>query len=297
MRARGIRSGFYNCPGRGKVRHRPRLTRAGIQEPALRSSRAGRHRAFGDPAVLGARHRTGDADRPGDLSTDHDWYSSCYQGQPRTSCKLGDGGAVGLLSLCYCSDRAEASHHLNRLVRLARGRFGVVVHGRLGPIEQEAQTIITGADTVLLTCEAREELAEAVARWRGVARRLGLIVTCEAEARLGAELGVDLLVAKGNEAGGQVGEETTFVLLQRLLSRLELPVYAWGGIGRCTAAACRVAGAAGVVLDWQLALTRESAVVAGFRRRLALMDGSETIALRGRQQPIAAHSIEQHRMA
>ncbi len=190
-------------------------------------------------------------------------------------------GAVGLLNLCYCSDRAEASRHLNRLVRLARGRFGAVLHGRLGPIEQEALDLLPAADTVLLTCEAREELAEAVARWRGVARRLGLIVTSEAEARLGADLGVDLLVAKGNEAGGQVGEETTFVLLQRLLSRLELPVYAWGGIGRYTAAACRVAGAAGVVLDWQLALTRESAVAGAFRRRLALMDGSETVALRG----------------
>jgi acyl transferase domain-containing protein/NAD(P)H-dependent flavin oxidoreductase YrpB (nitropropane dioxygenase family)/NAD(P)-dependent dehydrogenase (short-subunit alcohol dehydrogenase family) len=190
-------------------------------------------------------------------------------------------GAVGLLNLCYSADRAVASAQLNRLVRLARGRYGAVLHGRLGPVEQEALTSLTDADTVLLTCTAREQLAEAVIRWRGVARRLGLIVTSEAEARLGAELGVDLLVAKGNEGGGQIGEETTFVLLQRLLARLDLPIYAWGGVGRNTAAACRVAGAEGVVLDWQLALMRESALAAGFRRRLALMDGSETVALRG----------------
>ncbi len=190
-------------------------------------------------------------------------------------------GAVGLLNLCHFSNRTEASVQLNRLVRLARGRYGAVLHGRLGPVEQEALEILTGADTILLTCAATDHLAEAVTRWRGVARRLGLIVTSETEARLGVELGVDLLVAKGNETGGQVGEETTFVLLQRLLSRLELPVYAWGGVGRSTAAACRAAGATGVVLDWQLALMRESAVATAFRRRLALMDGSETVAVRG----------------
>ncbi len=105
---------------------------------------------------------------------------------------------------------------------------------------------------------------------------MGLIVTSEPEARRAAELGFDFVVAKGHEAGGRVGEETTFVLLQRLVPLLGLPVYAWGGVGPATVAGCRVGGAAGAVLDWQLALARESSLPPALRRAVAAMDGSET---------------------
>ncbi len=79
-----------------------------------------------------------------------------------------------------------------------------------------------------------------------------------------------------------VGEETTFILLQRLLrSDLRKPIFAWGGIGLNTAAACRMAGAAGVVLDWQLALMRESSLPMSMRHRIHRMDGSETSVVQG----------------
>jgi len=76
-----------------------------------------------------------------------------------------------------------------------------------------------------------------------------------------------------------VGEETTFILLQRFLTRLSLPIWAQGGIGLRTAAACYAAGAAGVVLDSQLYLTRESPLPESVRSRIAAMDGSETVCL------------------
>jgi acyl transferase domain-containing protein/NAD(P)H-dependent flavin oxidoreductase YrpB (nitropropane dioxygenase family)/NAD(P)-dependent dehydrogenase (short-subunit alcohol dehydrogenase family) len=90
---------------------------------------------------------------------------------------------------------------------------------------------------------------------------------------------VDGLIAKGNEAGGWVGEETTFILLQQLLNRVSVPVWAHGGIGLHTSAACYVAGAAGVVLDSQLALTRESSLPKPIKDIIARMDGSETTCL------------------
>ena len=53
---------------------------------------------------------------------------------------------------------------------------------------------------------------------------------------------------------------STFVLLQRLLAGdgPGVPVWACGGIGPHTAAAAVAGGAAGVVLDVQLALLEES---------------------------------------
>ncbi|HWD08197.1 MAG TPA: beta-ketoacyl synthase N-terminal-like domain-containing protein, partial [Actinomycetota bacterium] len=84
---------------------------------------------------------------------------------------------------------------------------------------------------------------------------------------------------------GRVGELSTFLLLQRLASDpgLSVPVWAAGGIGLHTAAAAIAGGAAGVVLDAQLALTAEgcAALPAATIAALSAMDGSETAVVAG----------------
>ncbi|GAA2414381.1 hypothetical protein GCM10010191_25420 [Actinomadura vinacea] len=91
------------------------------------------------------------------------------------------------------------------------------------------------------------------------------------------------LIARGREGGGRVGELSTFVLLQRLLgdSRLGVPVWASGGIGPHTAAAAVAGGAAGVVLDAQLALVREMDLPGDVAAALSAMDGSQTRIVAG----------------
>ncbi|HTJ24634.1 MAG TPA: SDR family NAD(P)-dependent oxidoreductase [Candidatus Limnocylindria bacterium] len=86
------------------------------------------------------------------------------------------------------------------------------------------------------------------------------------------------LIARGSEGGGHVGELTTFVLLQHLLAdpQIDVPVWAAGGIGRHSAAAAIAGGAAGVVLDAQLALVREAALPKEIATAIGAMDGSET---------------------
>ena len=63
-------------------------------------------------------------------------------------------------------------------------------------------------------------------------------VTSLDEARAAIAAGAAGLIAKGAEAGGRVGEETAFVLVQQLLAAVAVPVWAQGGIGVHTAAAC-----------------------------------------------------------
>ena len=111
-------------------------------------------------------------------------------------------------------------------------------------------------------------------------QRLGLQVLVEAvsvdEALAAEQAGADGIVAKGSEAAGRIGDETSFLLLQRLAGRLQKPFYAQGGVGLHTAAACRIAGASGAVLDWQLSLVEESRLPAPLRLLLSRLDGSET---------------------
>ena len=84
---------------------------------------------------------------------------------------------------------------------------------------------------------------------------------------------------KGHEAGGVVGEESSFVLLQRVLECTGLPVHVRGGIGPHNAAACQVGGAAGAVLDSALLLLAESPLAETLQPWLRGLDGTETVLL------------------
>ncbi len=117
---------------------------------------------------------------------------------------------------------------------------------------------------------------------RAYASRMTLCqVRSQEEADRAAAEGAGGLIAKGWEAGGQVGEETAFVLCQRLVARSPLPVWVQGGFGGLGAAACIAGGAAGVVFDDALALVREASTPGPLREALASMDGSETTVVDG----------------
>ena len=112
-------------------------------------------------------------------------------------------------------------------------------------------------------------------------RRVIVQVTSEAEAREAIRNGAYGLIAKGCESGGKVGDESTFILLQRLVREFNVPIWAQGGIGLHTAAAAVAGGAAGVVIDNQLALVRESTLPDVAKDSISKMDGSETTLVGG----------------
>jgi acyl transferase domain-containing protein/NAD(P)H-dependent flavin oxidoreductase YrpB (nitropropane dioxygenase family) len=108
-------------------------------------------------------------------------------------------------------------------------------------------------------------------------------VTSIADARRAIAAGASGLVLKGSESGGPVGEETSFVLLQHAFAGLKSPppIFVQGGAGLHTSAACIAGGAAGVVLDAQLALVRESTLPEAVKAAVRAMDGSETVVVHG----------------
>ena len=135
-----------------------------------------------------------------------------------------------------------------------------------------------GLRTVLLPV-ASDRFGRMTELVRGAQLGTFAVATSAAEALAAQEAGADAVIAKGHEAGGWIGEEGTFILLQRLIGTLRIPVWAHGGIGVHTAAAAYASGAVGAVLDAQLLLTRESPVSDRVRSIVATMDGSETTVL------------------
>ncbi|MEV1066405.1 SDR family oxidoreductase [Streptomyces sp. NPDC050263] len=194
---------------------------------------------------------------------------------------IGRAGGSGVLDLGSGDRRTREA--LSRLRRASPGAFGVRVgaHCRLAPADLEPYA----PHTVVLTTAAAASaaatpwpIAELAARYRVLVE-----VTDLAGARDAIGAGAHGLIARGAESGGRVGDLNTFVLLQQLLAAPEVsvPVWACGGIGPRTTAAAVAGGAAGVVLDSQLALLAESALPESAAAALRTLDGSETVVLAG----------------
>ncbi|MFG2941998.1 SDR family NAD(P)-dependent oxidoreductase [Streptomyces sp. NPDC048282] len=196
-------------------------------------------------------------------------------GQPdaRLATAACAAGGLGVLDLGSGDRRTREA--LTRLKRAAPGPYGVRVAAgcALTPAD-----LGPAPDTVVLTADAPWDIAQLASHARVLVEVTDLDAAREAVAA-----GAHGLIARGAESGGRVGELSTFVLLQQLLDAPEwdAPVWACGGIGPRTAAAAVAGGAAGVVLDSQLALLAESRLPEATAAALRTLDGSETVVLAG----------------
>jgi acyl transferase domain-containing protein/NAD(P)H-dependent flavin oxidoreductase YrpB (nitropropane dioxygenase family)/NAD(P)-dependent dehydrogenase (short-subunit alcohol dehydrogenase family) len=187
---------------------------------------------------------------------------------------------LGVLDLEYTTDKTLAVDTLQKLCRYAKGQVGIKLNSADSKFFNEVMSEVPGGLTaVILTFSEVQKLRRQVQVLHDQKRMVLLEATSKEQAEVGESLGVDGIIAKGHEAGGRIGEETTFILLQHLLKHVSLPVFAHGGVGVHTAAACYAVGAAGVVLDWQLALVKESPLPEAVKARIAYTDGSETVCL------------------
>ncbi|MEV5281430.1 SDR family NAD(P)-dependent oxidoreductase [Streptomyces sp. NPDC051993] len=197
---------------------------------------------------------------------------------PRPVAAVCRAGGLGVLDLGAGDRRAREA--LGRVRRWTAGAFAVRVGPScaLTPEEVAEECGGTLPRVVLLAADADWKARQLTSECRVLVE-----VGDREEARRAAADGAYGLVARGSECGGRSGDLSTFVLLQALLAdrACDLPVWACGGIGPRTAAAAVVGGAAGVVLDTQLALLAESGIADEAAAALRTMDGSETSVVDG----------------
>ncbi|MEY9931614.1 acyl transferase domain-containing protein/NAD(P)H-dependent flavin oxidoreductase YrpB (nitropropane dioxygenase family)/acyl carrier protein [Catenulispora sp. GP43] len=196
----------------------------------------------------------------------------------RLAAAVGRGGGVGVVDLG--SGGRAAREALASAAEWCPEGFGVRCAPGCGLASAELAEFGRGRIAlVVLAAGAPWDAGELAA----AGYRVLVEVTSVAEARAAAAAGAHGLVARGAESGGRVGELSTFVLVQALLTQpgMDLPVWAAGGIGEHTAAAAVIGGAAGVVLDVQLALMPEAELPERVCAVLRVMDGSETVLVDG----------------
>ncbi|MEV7096215.1 SDR family NAD(P)-dependent oxidoreductase [Amycolatopsis sp. NPDC051045] len=179
------------------------------------------------------------------------------------------GGGLGVLDLT--TGDSAAAEELALLAEWGIPAFGVrLARPADADLPEAATTVVLTEDA---PCTARD--------FPG--RRVLAEVTSRAAAGRAVAAGAHGLIARGHECGGPTGELSTFVLLQALLAddALDVPVWAAGGIGPHTAAAAVAGGAAGVVVDTQLALLPEAELPSALTTAVTGLDGSETAVVDG----------------
>ena len=208
-------------------------------------------------------------------------FSPCGHPDPGLAIAACRFGAVGVLDVGSSMDDSSRDRALATLAVHAHNPFGLALSGTkagslgfLGTwVDRGLQWLIVDPQTA-----AREQGDLEGLRNAGV-RVLIELVGMRAESDPYTFPNADGFVLKGHESGGWVGEETAFILLQWALKRGLGPLYVRGGIGLHTAAACAVAGAAGIVLDHQLLLLRESPLRETLSPLLAGCVGTEFVLL------------------
>ncbi|MDQ2682843.1 MAG: nitronate monooxygenase family protein [Chloroflexota bacterium] len=115
------------------------------------------------------------------------------------------------------------------------------------------------------------------AKWAGA--KTMLQVTTVAQAELGAERGVDVIVAQGGEAGGFGGSIGTMVLVPQVAQAVApIPVVAAGGVfdGRGLAAALAL-GAAGANIGTRFIATEEAPASEEWKRAILAARSEDTV--------------------
>ena len=201
--------------------------------------------------------------------------------EPALAIAASRAGCIGILDAGRAPDWKLVVGSLECLARHARNPFGIAltdVAERNG-CHVIAPFVPQGLGWLILDPDSARAWAAPLAPLRVAGLKL-LIELIGADASVPSSCPhPDGWIVKGHEAGGWVGEETTLILIQWALAQGLVPVYARGGIGIHTAAACVVAGASGLVLDSQLLLLRESPLRMRLAGLLHGMVGTETALL------------------
>ena len=196
---------------------------------------------------------------------------------PAIAVAAARAGGIGLIDCEFCSDHDLVARELARALDATDGPLGLRIlpeqaDEAVALMQQAAPrslTIVLIHGDIQRTCQSLVQLRSAGAEqvWLEVTHAEQLN-TCTSEP--------DGYVLKGHEAPGFVGDDTAYILLQKALKQTSKPLFVRGGVGLNTAAACRLAGAAGIVLDDQCLLLRESPLDADRQAALARLNGGET---------------------
>jgi len=203
----------------------------------------------------------------------------CYRNSALAIATCRAGG-IGVVNGELESDGQKLARELDEVSRKVKSAYGI----KLDAIDEALERALCsharkGLRWVIFDCALIPSIRELVSALRAEGVRVLAEVTAPDWPEEPLDELLDGLWIKGNEAGGFVGEEASFILIQKWLKRTRLPLYVRGGITPHSAAACAAIGIAGGVLDSQLLLFDDVGLNETLNPLLKNLSGSETVAV------------------
>ena len=185
--------------------------------------------------------------------------------------------AGGLGSIGAWGRSVEALGEGIRQIREETDRPFAVNH--LPPDLDEESFALTLAAGVPVISFATGDPGDLVARAHDVGSLVTVQVTTVEHAEQAAELGVDVIIAQGGEAGGYGGEIATTVLVPQVVGRVDpVPVVAAGGfVDGGGLVAALAFGACGISVGTRFLATTESPIHAEYQRRLTTAGATDAV--------------------
>jgi len=196
---------------------------------------------------------------------------------PGIAVAVARSGGIGLLDLEFCRDGGQALANFRRLLDATEARVGLrLTAGSTELAGRMLALLAEGRAITLIFAGNTEAQAHSYFSLRPSTAHQILAEITDAAVPATLDYPHHGIVAKGHESGGWVGVDTSYILLQKLAGKIAQPIYVQGGIGIHSAAACRILGVAGVVVDEQMLLLAESPLPEAQQNELARLNGSET---------------------
>ncbi len=210
-------------------------------------------------------------------------YSPGELSSPRPAIAAARAGGIGVLDATRCTPDELPSLEANLGKLIAHAPAESIIGLRLGVAQLRRFKPLLAALAPRAHVLVLQGRPVAVSALDSAGRKRTLLAEVDSVAAAvawqAAAPGIDGFVANGGEAAGWSSGSGGFVLVQTLLAANVGPVYLRGGIGEHGAAACRVAGCAGVVLDDQVLLMPELDLPPDWRAHLERAEAHDALLL------------------
>ncbi|KKM25253.1 hypothetical protein LCGC14_1596830, partial [marine sediment metagenome] len=201
-------------------------------------------------------------------------------GDPTLAVAAQRAGHLGILNAELPLPEGLLEAGLDTLARMTDGGYGLRIDDPDAALALAGRHGARGLGCIVLGAPCALANPETVAAIRAAGVAV-LIETTRWDDRLAGPLAAQGVILKGHEAGGMVGEATSFILLQQAMTAGAERIIVRGGVGLHSAGALRAGGAGGVVLDDQCLMLRESALAERLAQTLGRMTGAETALIEG----------------
>ena len=189
---------------------------------------------------------------------------------------VSNGGGLGIIAAMNLSGE-QLRAEIKKCKQLTDKPFGVNVM-LMSPHAAEVAEVVVEERVAVLTTGAGNP-AVYMKKWLDAGIRVIPVVASVALARMLEKRGAYAVVAEGCESGGHIGELTTMALVPQVVSAVNIPVIAAGGIadGRGMAAAFML-GASGVQMGTRFLVAEECNVHPNYKNKVLKAGDIDTLA-------------------